>query len=90
MSFSDSEALPDAPRAAFADHGPPRCRSAPCRLLPGMDLEDLEQMTSEAIELFRKGQQQAALDLAVDFSKNAEMLLGRRLVSPLHDCMELP
>ncbi|CAK9086692.1 snRNP core protein D2 [Durusdinium trenchii] len=42
-----------------------------------MDLEDLEQMTSEAIELFRKGQQQAALDLAVDFSKNAEMLLGR-------------
>lgn len=57
MSFSDSEALPDAPRAAFADHGPPRCRSAPCRLLPGMDLEDLEQMTSEAIELFRKGQQ---------------------------------
>jgi hypothetical protein len=52
MSFSDSE-LVVAP-ALDADVAP-RPRSAPCRALPTLDLD---AMTAEAVELFRKGQQQ--------------------------------
>eukprot|EP00434_Breviolum_minutum_P044781 symbB.v1.2.040039.t1/scaffold6565.1/size17036/2 len=51
-----------------------RPRSAPCRSLPTLDLE---KMTQEAVELFRSGQQQAALDLAMDFCHTAETLMGR-------------
>lgn len=38
---------------------------------------DLEAMTSEAVELFRSGQKQEALDLAAAFSTMAELHLGR-------------
>ena len=52
MSFSDSELVVAA--ALDADVAP-RPRSAPCRALPTLDLD---AMTAEAVELFRKGQQQ--------------------------------
>lgn len=73
MSFSDSEAgKPARPLGR-------RPRSAPCRPLPVLDLDE---MTKEAVELFQSGQQQAALDLAVNFAREAEALLGKR--HPIH------
>lgn len=38
---------------------------------------DLEAMTSEAVELFRSGEKQEALDMAAAFSAMAELHLGR-------------
>ena len=54
LSFSDSEAL-DKGLAPSPAERLPRPRSAPCRSLPRLDLDD---MTCEAVELFRCGQQQ--------------------------------
>ena len=45
-------------------------------------VQDLEEMTKEAVELFQSGQQQGALDLAVNFAREAEALLGKR--HPIH------
>ena len=55
MSFSDSE-LAVAPALDVDVAHVARPRSAPCRALPMLDLD---AMTAEAVELFRKGQQQA-------------------------------
>ena len=55
MSFSDSE-LAVAPALDVDVAHVARPRSAPCRALPTLDLD---AMTAEAVELFRKGQQQA-------------------------------